>query len=160
MIFQEYLARLGIDTRSPHISHGTSYQTLGGDQSAGDISTLYNRLVGGAETGAMSDRHSLVSGNNSVYASRSGHPLSVTGSLSRWDCSHKRGVKIALFVCLGLSVLIWLQITKLSKVDTWDKDNSAVKLDQHIQAILIRFQNISWKLVLQSPVEPRVFAPF
>ena len=81
---QEYLARLGIDTGPrvvppPGLAHGSSYQTL--EQ---DISQLYNRLTGGEEAGAgaMSDRNSMVSGGNSVYA-RSGHPLSVTGSLSR-----------------------------------------------------------------------------
>ena len=86
MCLQEYLARLGIDTGPrvvppPGLAHGASYQTL--EQ---DISQLYNRLTGseeaGAGAGAMSDRNSLVSGGNSVYA-RSGHPLSVTGSLSR-----------------------------------------------------------------------------
>ena len=82
---QEYLARLGIDTggqvRAPHISHGSSYQTLDND-----ISQLYNRLAGdsvGDTAANMSDRNSMVSGGNSVYAARSGHPLSVTGSLSR-----------------------------------------------------------------------------
>jgi len=85
---KEYLARLGIDTggphgRPPHMSHGSSYQTLDND-----ISALYNRLAGdnvgdtAASAAAMSDRNSMVSGNNSVYAARSGHPLSVTGSLS------------------------------------------------------------------------------
>lgn len=62
------------------MSHTSSYQTLDND-----INQLYNRLAGeaGAEPGAgMSDRNSMVSGGNSVYA-RSGHPLSVTGSLSR-----------------------------------------------------------------------------
>ena len=88
-LLQEYLARLGIDTggphgRPPHMSHGSSYQTLDND-----ISALYNRLAGdnvgdtAASAAAMSDRNSMVSGNNSVYAARSGHPLSVTGSLSR-----------------------------------------------------------------------------
>ena len=79
------MARLGIDTgghgRAPHISHGSSYQTLDND-----ISQLYNRLAGdnvGDTAAAMSDRNSMVSGGNSVYAARSGHPLSVTGSLSR-----------------------------------------------------------------------------
>ena len=86
MYLQEYLARLGIDTGPrvvppPGLAHGASYQTL--EQ---DISQLYNRLTGSQEAGtagaAGSDRNSLVSGGNSVYA-RSGHPLSVTGSLSR-----------------------------------------------------------------------------
>merc|ERR1712142_1085076 len=51
---KEYLARLGIDTRGPHMSHTSSYQTLDND-----INQLYNRLAGeaGAEPGAgMSDR--------------------------------------------------------------------------------------------------------
>ena len=78
--FQEYLARLGIDTRAPHISHGASYQTLEGDMLRGDLSSMvYNRL----QDDAMSEKNSLVSGgNNSVYA-RTGHPVSMTGSLSR-----------------------------------------------------------------------------
>ena len=98
--FQEYLARLGIDTRGPpltlaNISHGASYQTLEG---GGDISSMvsktqssfsnidcgflkvYSRLA----EDARSDKNSMVSGgNNSVYA-RTGHPVSITGSLSRW----------------------------------------------------------------------------
>ena len=85
LYLQEYLARLGIDSGprvvpAPGLAHGASYQTL--EQ---DISQLYNRLTGAEEAGAgaMSDRNSMVSGGNSVYA-RSGHPLSVTGSLSRW----------------------------------------------------------------------------
>ena len=78
--FQEYLARLGIDTRAPHISHGASYQTLEGDMLRGDLSSMvYNRL----QDDTMSEKNSLVSGgNNSVYA-RTGHPVSMTGSLSR-----------------------------------------------------------------------------
>ena len=66
------------------LSHGSSYQTLDND-----ISALYNRLAaagesnaGGDTAAALSGRNSMVSGGNSVYA-RSGHPLSVTGSLSR-----------------------------------------------------------------------------
>lgn len=92
---QEYLARLGIDTGPrvvppPGLAHGASYQTL--EQ---DISQLYNRLTGSEEAGpagALSDRNSLVSGGNSVYA-RSGHPLSVTGSLSR-SVLHKNIVSV------------------------------------------------------------------
>jgi len=76
---KEYLARLGIDTRAPHISHGASYQTLEGDMLRGDLSSMvYNRL----QDDTMSEKNSLVSGgNNSVYA-RTGHPVSMTGSLS------------------------------------------------------------------------------
>merc|ERR1719410_1304526 len=77
---KEYLARLGIDTRGPpltlaNISHGASYQTLEG----GDITSMvYSRLA----EDARSDKNSMVSGgNNSVYA-RTGHPVSITGSLS------------------------------------------------------------------------------
>merc|ERR1719322_2353416 len=77
---KEYLARLGIDTRGPpltlaNISHGASYQTLEG----GDITSMvYSRLT----EDARSDKNSMVSGgNNSVYA-RTGHPVSITGSLS------------------------------------------------------------------------------
>merc|ERR1719273_1310291 len=77
---KEYLARLGIDTRGPpltlaNISHGASYQTLEG---GGVTSMVYSRLA----EDARSDKNSMVSGgNNSVYA-RTGHPVSITGSLS------------------------------------------------------------------------------
>jgi hypothetical protein len=37
-LYQEYLARLGIDTRAPHLSHTSSYQTLEAH------SDVYNRL--------------------------------------------------------------------------------------------------------------------
>ena len=78
-LFQEYLARLGIDTRAPHLSQGSSYQTLEDNIMRGDM-MAYNRLQ---DTDAMSDKNSMVSGGaNSVYA-RTGNPLSVTGSLSR-----------------------------------------------------------------------------
>ena len=78
-LFQEYLARLGIDTRAPHLSQGSSYQTLEDNIMRGDM-MAFTRLQ---DTDAMSDKNSLVSGGaNSVYA-RTGNPLSVTGSLSR-----------------------------------------------------------------------------
>ena len=96
---QEYLARLGIDTRGPpltlaNISHGASYQTLEGGDLTSMVSKnhqlspnnvlivafkVYSRLA----EDARSDKNSMVSGgNNSVYA-RTGHPVSITGSLSR-----------------------------------------------------------------------------
>jgi len=85
---KEYLARLGIDTRAPHLAGlGASYQTLdsgGGGPghmgTLGDLSSMvYSRL---AETDNMSEKNSLVSGGaNSVYA-RTGHPVSMNGSLS------------------------------------------------------------------------------
>ena len=98
-LLQEYLARLGIDTRGPpltlaNISHGASYQTLEGGDLTSMVSKkhqfspnsasivafkVYSRLA----EDARSDKNSMVSGgNNSVYA-RTGHPVSITGSLSR-----------------------------------------------------------------------------
>merc|ERR1719361_2318669 len=75
---KEYLARLGIDTRAPHLSQGSSYQTLEENIMRGDM-IAFTRLQ---DTDAMSDKNSMVSGGaNSVYA-RTGNPLSVTGSLS------------------------------------------------------------------------------
>ena len=64
-LFQEYLARLGIDTRAPHLSQGSSYQTLEENIMRGDM-MAFSRLQ---DTDAMSDKNSLVSGGaNSVYA--------------------------------------------------------------------------------------------
>lgn len=74
---KEYLARLGIDTRAPHLA--TSYQTLGEDLIGGDISSLlYNRV----NTDASSERNSMVSGGASAMYARTGHPVSMTSSLS------------------------------------------------------------------------------
>ena len=95
---QEYLARLGIDTRGPpltlaNISHGASYQTLeGGDLTSmvsksklfpESVSIVAFKVYFRLAEDARSDKNSMVSGgNNSVYA-RTGHPVSITGSLSR-----------------------------------------------------------------------------
>ena len=47
----------------------------------------------------MSEKNSMVSGNNSVYA-RTGHPVSMTGSLSRYDYLY-----LSQSLCLSLSLL-------------------------------------------------------
>jgi protocadherin-16/23 len=74
---KEYLARLGIDTRAPHLVN--SYQTLEGDIIRSDISSMvYNRL----QEDALSDKNSMVSGGASAVYARTGHPVSMTGSLS------------------------------------------------------------------------------
>ena len=70
---------MGIDTRAPHLV--SSYQTLEGDLVRSDISSLvYNRL----QEDALSDKNSMVSGGASVVYARTGHPVSMTGSLSRY----------------------------------------------------------------------------
>ena len=82
LYIQEYLARLGIDSRAPHPAHLSVTGSYAGleERQAG-----YSRLgrAGLDTTDTLSEKNSLVSGGaGSVYA-RTGHPVSITGSLSR-----------------------------------------------------------------------------
>ncbi len=60
-LYQEYLARLGIDTRAPHLSHTSSYQTLEAH------SDVYNRLQVCQNISVSSDLVPESIGKNSVW---------------------------------------------------------------------------------------------
>ena len=73
-----------------HNQHGENIRSFFSGQVSIASFQVYSRLA----EDARSDKNSMVSGgNNSVYA-RTGHPVSITGSLSRWANSVLNCVQI------------------------------------------------------------------